>query len=598
MAAALRRTGIPPVGDIPWGSHVCLFYQSPVNVLEMLVAYVHAGLEAHELCLLVTSPPLTEDEVLHALRQRVPAFQDHVRRGDIELVAADAWYRPRQPFEMASVLQRWQAKLEQALQRGYEGLRCSGDAAWLDRRGWADFAAYERALNAVVRDARMILVCTYPLDQCGATDLLDVASHHQGALVQRYGNWELVEHAELQHTKAALQHLNGQLKERVQERTAQLARANRLLRKKADENARLRRQLAQDNAYLREEATRELAFGEVVGYSQAMRRVLEQVDLVAPTEATVLILGETGTGKELIARAIHARSRRRDRPLIKVNCGGIPRELFESEFFGHVKGAFTGALRERAGRFQLAHGGTLFLDEVGDIPLELQSKLLRVLQDGEFERVGDDRTRRVDVRVIAATNHDLAEDVEAGRFREDLFYRLSVFPIHLPPLRDRREDIPLLTAHFLRQACHRLHRASVTATEDQLRQLHAYAWPGNVRELQNVLERAVIVSRGGPLRLDLVLPTGVLGRRVVPSRALTPPAAAVPEAEQRHWERENLLAALQQTGGKIYGPSGAAALLGIKPTTLASRLKALGIERPGRGVRGQRTDPANPSVTS
>lgn len=498
---------------------------------------------------------------------------------------------------MTSVLERWQAKLEQALQRDYEGLRGTGDAAGLTPRDWKDFAAYERALNAAVQDARMIILCIYPLDQCGAADILDVASHHQGALMRRHGNRELVEHAELQPTKAALQRLNGQLEARVRERTAELARANRLLRKKVDENARLRRQLAQENAYLREEATRELAFGEIVGHSQAMQRVLEQVDLVAPTEATVLIQGETGTGKELIARAIHARSRRRDRPLIKVNCGGIPRELFESEFFGHVKGAFTGALRDRSGRFQVAHGGTLFLDEVGDIPLELQSKLLRVLEDCEFERVGDDCTRRVDVRVIAATNHDLAQDAQAGCFREDLFYRLSVFPIHVPPLRDRREDIPLLTAHFLRQSGPRLHQAPVPATGDQLRQLHAYAWPGNVRELQNVLERAVIVSRGGPLRLDLVLPTRVLGRRLVPSRGLTSAAAPVPEAEQRHRERENLQAALQQTGGKIYGPGGAAALLGIKPTTLASRLIALGIERPGCGARRQQTDPANPSVT-
>jgi len=351
----------------------------------MLVAYVQAGLEAHEFCLVVTPPPLTEDDVLSLMSQRVPAFQHHVRHGDIEIVAYDAWHLQRQTFDMQRVLQGWRAKLEQALQRGYEGLRGSGNSAWLEQRDWKDFAAYEQAVNTVLHDARMIILCTYVLDQCGASEILDVASHHHGALVRRQGDWQLVEPAELQHTKAALQRLNGQLEQRVRERTAQLAHANRLLRKKVDENARLRRQLAQDNAYLREEATRELAFGEIVGHSQAVQRVLEQVDLVAPTEATVLILGETGTGKELIARAIHARSRRRDRPLIKVNCGGLPWELFESEFFGHVKGAFTGALRERAGRFQVAHGGTLFLDEVGDIPLELQSKLLRVLQDGEME---------------------------------------------------------------------------------------------------------------------------------------------------------------------------------------------------------------------
>jgi transcriptional regulator with GAF, ATPase, and Fis domain len=314
-----------------------------------------------------------------------------------------------------------------------------------------------------------------------------------------------------------------------------------------------------------------------------LQRVLEQIDPVASTDATVLILGETGTGKELIARAIHDRSSRRHRPLIKVNCGAVPRELFESEFFGHVKGAFTGALRDRAGRFHLAHEGTLFLEEVGEIPLELQPKLLRVLQDGEFERLGEDRTRRVDVRIVAATNHDLQHDVEAGRFREDLFYRLSVFPIRVPPLRERRDDIPLLTAHFLRQACSRLHCGPVTYTAEHIRQLQAYDWPGNVRELQNVIERAVIVSPGDALRLDLGLPSRVPGRRpLVPRRGPAPGSEPVSEAEWKRQERQNLLAALQQAGGKIYGPGGAAELLGVKPTTLASRLKALGIKKPSK----------------
>ncbi len=277
-----------------------------------------------------------------------------------------------------------------------------------------------------------------------------------------------------------------------------------------EEIERLRHRLEEENVYLQEEVRTALDFGDIVGRSSALQKVLRQIDLVARTEANVLILGESGTGKELVARAIHERSPRRTRPLIKVNCGAIPEELFESEFFGHVKGAFTGAIKDRVGRFELADGGTIFLDEVGEIPLSLQAKLLRVLQEQQFERVGDERTRTVNVRVVAATNRDLKREVAAGRFREDLFYRLSVFPVELPALRERREDIPLLAEHFLKLAAKKMNVKAGRLTQGQVAKLKAYDWPGNVRELQNVIERAVILSSGGPLEFE-VLPAVEVG---------------------------------------------------------------------------------------
>ncbi|MBZ4420591.1 sigma 54-interacting transcriptional regulator [Myxococcus sp. RHSTA-1-4] len=349
-----------------------------------------------------------------------------------------------------------------------------------------------------------------------------------------------------------------------------------------EEVARLRGQLELERDYLREEVKDALSFGELVGKSAALQRVVQQIQPVAATTASVLILGESGVGKELIARAIHDQSPRRERPLIRVNCASIPRELFESEFFGHVKGAFTGALRDRAGRFQAADGGTLFLDEVGEIPLELQGKLLRVLQEGTFERVGEDVTRKVDVRIVAATNRDLKAEVAAGRFREDLYYRLSVFPIEVPPLRQRRDDIPLLAEHFLRRVSSRLKLPPPRLTQAHVQALQRYDWPGNVRELENVLERAVILSRGGRLRLEGALPEAVGATRERKEPTPTPEAAFLTEKEWRQRERENLRAALAAAGGKVYGPGGAAELLGLAPTTLASRLKALGIP-PGKG---------------
>ena len=334
----------------------------------------------------------------------------------------------------------------------------------------------------------------------------------------------------------------------------------------------LRHELELERDYLRQEIRETGQFGEILGRSPALNRVLREVEMVAATDASVLILGESGCGKELIARAIHQRSPRASKPLVKVNCGSIPRELFESEFFGHARGSFTGAIRDRAGRFELAEGGTLFLDEVGEIPLELQSKLLRVLQGGEFERVGDEVTRRVNVRVLAATNRNLRREVSEGRFRLDLFYRLGVFPIEVPPLRDRREDIPELAASFARKACARFHVPEPRLSERELERARQYDWPGNVRELQNVIERGVILAAGGPLVFDLPQPACV----AAVAAPLTP---VVSEEEWRSRERANVLAALEQSGSRVSGKGGAAELLGVNPATLASRLKALGIHK-------------------
>jgi transcriptional regulator with GAF, ATPase, and Fis domain len=343
-----------------------------------------------------------------------------------------------------------------------------------------------------------------------------------------------------------------------------------------EEIAFLKERLEEENSYLREEVSAAGGPGDLVGEGPALRKVLQQIDLVAPTDATVLVTGETGTGKELVARAIHERSPRRDRAMIKVNCGAVPEALFESEFFGHVKGAFTGALRDKAGRFELADRGTIFLDEIGEVPLPMQAKLLRVLQEQEIERVGDPRPRKIDVRIIAATNRDLRAEVDAGRFRQDLFYRLSVFPIENPPLRERREDIPRLAEHFVRTAARRLGRKPPKLTAAAARQLAARDWPGNVRELQNAIDRAVILSQGAPLVFDLPLTN-------VPVAAVEPqasePGTVYTSAELKQRERENVTAALTKTRGRIFGAKGAAALLGLKPTTLASRMKALGLDR-------------------
>ncbi len=361
----------------------------------------------------------------------------------------------------------------------------------------------------------------------------------------------------------------------------QRRRAERELRRTLGENARLREELERERDYLREEVNVAMNFGRIVGTSPALRRMMKRVEAVAETPASVLVQGESGVGKELVAHAIHVHSSRTDGPLVKVNCASIPKELFESEFFGHVKGAFTGAHRDRIGRFQLADGGTIFLDEVGEIPLELQGKLLRVLQESEFERVGDDVTRRVDVRVIAATNRNLEQLIVDGEFREDLFYRLSVFPVDVPPLRERGEDIVQLAQHFLEQTCQDFGRAVLTLTRAQTANLRAYSWPGNVRELKNVIERAVILSTGKVLRLDLSMPGLKVEIDEVASAATTNDEV-LSEKDMREFQKNNIVKALKQTNWKVSGVGGAAELLGVRPTTLADRIRTLKIKKPGR----------------
>jgi DNA-binding NtrC family response regulator len=323
------------------------------------------------------------------------------------------------------------------------------------------------------------------------------------------------------------------------------------------------------------------AFGEIIGQSGAWRQIIRQIEMVAPTDATVLVLGETGTGKELIARELHRRSRRSDKPLVQVNCACIPKELYESEFFGHARGAFTSAVKERIGRFEAAAGGTLFLDEIGEIPLELQSKLLRVLQQKCYERVGEERTRHADVRIVVATNRDLQKEVVAGRFREDLYYRLNVFPMKVAPLRDRKEDIPLLAAHFIEISVKDLGCPRPRLTRAGIETLQGYDWPGNIRELRNVIERAVIFARGGALEFDV---PGTGSPVDLTSFERLDVGQAEPEylteSEIRRRERENLFVVLQRTSWKIKGVDGAAELLGLKPTTLISRIEKLGLKRP------------------
>lgn len=352
--------------------------------------------------------------------------------------------------------------------------------------------------------------------------------------------------------------------------------AEEKIQKAYAEIERMKERLEAENLYLQEEINSEHDFKDIVGQSRAVKQLLQQVELVAPTAASVLITGESGTGKELVARAIHESSDRNDRPLIRVNCAAIPAELFESEFFGHVKGSFTGAVKDRAGRFELADKGTIFLDEVGEIPLALQSKLLRVLQEGQFERVGDERTKKVDVRLIAATNRNLQEEVEAGNFREDLYFRLNVFPVNVVPLRERIDDIPLLAGHFTKLLSRKLNLPEPGLSNAAVKQLQAYSWKGNIRELQNVIERAIILSQGGNLQFDL--PGDDVFPMAVNTEVSDDNNLPYTEAERIARDRKNILLALEICNNKISGVGGAAELLGIKPTTLTSRLKNMGIQ--------------------
>ncbi|MCG8608020.1 sigma 54-interacting transcriptional regulator [bacterium] len=345
--------------------------------------------------------------------------------------------------------------------------------------------------------------------------------------------------------------------------------AERALRDALGEVEKLKDRLQVENVYLQEEIKLEYNFDEIISTSASFQKVLRNVEQVAATDATVLILGETGTGKELIARALHTTSPRSQRPLVKVNCASLPANLIESELFGHERGAFTGAMSRKQGRFELADGGTIFLDEIGDLPLDLQAKLLRVLQEGEFERVGGTQTLKVDVRVIAATNRDLKLAIQSGDFREDLFYRLNIFPITLPPLRERREDVPLLINHFVNKYGAKLGKKISQVPQKVMETLQAYHFPGNVRELENIIERAIILAKGETLQLDESL-----------ELLKNPSTHIVSAATLEDVERNHILSVLQETKWRIEGPKGAALRLAINPNTLRSRMQKLGIRKP------------------
>ena len=367
---------------------------------------------------------------------------------------------------------------------------------------------------------------------------------------------------------------NRSLSIKIKQRTGALETSKKSLqaeiieRKRVEEELlHLKDQLHEENIYLREEIQRGHNFNEIIGNSEGLRYVLFRVEQIAATDTTVLILGETGTGKELIARAIHNTSSRKERPFIKVNCATLPADLIESELFGHEKGAFTGATVQRIGRFELADGATLFLDEIGEMPLELQSKLLSVLQDGEFERVGSSRTIKVDVRLIAATNRDLETEIQSGRFRQDLFYRLNIYSLTLPPLRERRDDIPLLMDAFIKTYNKKLGKRIELVSNQTNQALADYSWPGNIRELKNVIEKAVILAQDKTLRVEL-------------PETQTPAAADEPTKTLDEIDRDYIQEVLNLKNWRIDGPQGAALVLDLKPSTLRYRLQKLGIKRP------------------
>jgi formate hydrogenlyase transcriptional activator len=429
-------------------------------------------------------------------------------------------------------------------------------------------AEIDRYPNEIIRALRaegVQTICCIPLTTQGRTfGTLNLASRREDAFPQ--------------HDVELLQQVGGQIA---------IAVENALAFKQIDA---LKDKLAEEKLYLEEEIRSEFNFEEIIGDSPALKRALAQVELVAPAGTAVLVTGETGTGKELIARAIHNLSPRRERTFVKVNCAAIPGGLLESELFGHERGAFTGAITQKIGRFELADKGTLFLDEVADLPLDLQPKLLRVLQEQEFERLGSNRTQRVDVRIVAATNGDLAKLVAERTFRSDLYYRLNVFPIHIPALRERPEDVPLLVRYFVQKFSRRLNKSVAYVPAEAMEALAGYSWPGNIRELENFIERAVLLSPGKELRVTIselkAVPTATGAgddstsslSAVTPSTVTASPGASISTLEDA--ERQHIMRALRQTEWRIAGPKGAAVVLGMKRTTLQARMRKLGIRRP------------------
>lgn len=562
----MRRAGIDVVGDIPWGTHFCLFYDTKADLLETLVCYCKAGLQSQEFCLWVVAPPVTREDALEALRQAVPSFDSYLPDGGIEIVPARDWYLPDGTFDLNRVIAGWNETLRRASARGYVGVRVTGDTAWLERKHWKDFCEYEDALNESIANQRLAVLCTYPLAACGAQEILDVVRTHEFAVTKRRGSWDVIETAGYKKAKTEIKRLNEELEQRVIERTEALQRA-------IEEIRALKDQLYKENLALRDEIDRASMFEEIVGASPALQAVLAWVAKVGPTDSTVLITGETGTGKELIARAIHKRSRRSGSAFVSVNCAALAASLISSELFGHEKGAFTGATHRRLGRFELADGGTIFLDEVGELPPETQVALLRVLQEREFERVGGTQPVRVDVRIIAATNRDLKAATASGAFRQDLFYRLNVFPIDVPPLRERGDDILVLVEHLVQRYARIAGKNIRSIDKNTLELFESYDWPGNIRELQNVIERSVILTSGDILRVD----ESWLSKKS--SQHWNSVGVSNGCGSDRDEERKIIEAALRGSRGRVSGPLGAAAKLKVPPTTLENKIKALNIRK-------------------
>ena len=562
----MRRAGIDVVGDIPWGTHFCLFYDTKADLLETLVCYCKAGLQSQEFCLWVVAPPVTREDALEALRQAVPSFDRYLPDGGIEIVPARDWYLQDGTFDLNRVIAGWNETLRRASARGYVGVRVTGDTAWLERKHWKDFCEYEDALNESIANQRLAVLCTYPLAACGAQEILDVVRTHEFAVTKRRGSWDVIETADYKKAKTEIKRLNEELEQRVIERTEALQKA-------IEEIRALKDQLYKENLALRDEIDRASMFEEIVGASPALQAVLAWVAKVGPTDSTVLITGETGTGKELIARAIHKRSRRSGRAFVSVNCAALAASLISSELFGHEKGAFTGATHRRLGRFELADGGTIFLDEVGELPPETQVALLRVLQEREFERVGGTQPVRVDVRIIAATNRDLKTATASGAFRQDLFYRLNVFPIDVPPLRERLDDILVLVEHLVQRYARIAGKNIRSIDKNTLELFESYDWPGNIRELQNVIERSVILTSGDILRVD----ESWLSKK--PSQHSNSVEVSNVRGSDRDEERKIIEAALRGSRGRVSGPLGAAAKLKVPPTTLENKIKALNIRK-------------------